>query len=504
MDIASVGVIVLFALAGALVAYVADNLGRHLGKNRKTLFGLRPRHTGTLLVTLAGLLIPLLTIGVMTALSSDLRTILVEGRRLIQTRDKAQGDLNSTQKLLRESQTTLDGTKKNLAKANQETLAAQTKARTADELRAQTAKQVQSLKVEATKLSTQLAPLKIRIEKAGRELRSSMQKNASLLSVQKDLEGKNAESRRSYDRLRQDLRGYEEQYQKLSGEIDRLTKDIANAQKEREQLLNDLDKQKRNFEDVQKALEQKNEQLLIEIRQKQNELQDLSFAATNLRDTARNARQLKQIFTLNEEVARLTTPIAMSYPEADRLIDRAFGDARKEARNRGAGKIGQFDFAGFQDIREPDTGFLRTAEEQRQQLREDLVNQSEALVLILYSVWNCFQGESVPLRYAIYPNRLIYKPGVIISEVRIDGDRNRADIMNQITLWLTRNVPAKVTSDGVIPALGRSEQFASVSQAQLWNLADIIRQEGRLIRLQLISTAEIRAAGPLKFDFRLR
>ena len=74
---------VVIILAGGLVAYLGDFLGRKLGKARLTLFGIRPRHTAILITTATGLLIATSTIAILLAASYPLRRILVHGTTLM-------------------------------------------------------------------------------------------------------------------------------------------------------------------------------------------------------------------------------------------------------------------------------------------------------------------------------------------------------------------------------------------------------------------------------------
>ena len=68
--------IVIMAIVGGLIAYIADNMGSKIGKKRMSVFGLRPKHTSILLTVLSGMLISVLTIGVMAISSESARTAL--------------------------------------------------------------------------------------------------------------------------------------------------------------------------------------------------------------------------------------------------------------------------------------------------------------------------------------------------------------------------------------------------------------------------------------------
>lgn len=80
--------IIVMAIVGGLIAYIADHLGSKIGKKRITLFGLRPKHTSILLTVLSGVIISVLTIGVMALASESARTALFG-------MDKIRGELKS-------------------------------------------------------------------------------------------------------------------------------------------------------------------------------------------------------------------------------------------------------------------------------------------------------------------------------------------------------------------------------------------------------------------------
>ena len=68
--------IIIMAVVGGLIAYIADKMGSKIGKKRMSIFGLRPKHTSILLTVLSGTVIAVLTIGVMAIASQSARTAL--------------------------------------------------------------------------------------------------------------------------------------------------------------------------------------------------------------------------------------------------------------------------------------------------------------------------------------------------------------------------------------------------------------------------------------------
>ena len=68
--------IVIMAIVGALIAYIADKMGSKLGMKKLSVFGLRPKYTSILLTALSGSIIAVLTISVMAIASQSARTAL--------------------------------------------------------------------------------------------------------------------------------------------------------------------------------------------------------------------------------------------------------------------------------------------------------------------------------------------------------------------------------------------------------------------------------------------
>ncbi len=68
--------IIVMAVVGGLIAYIADKMGSKIGKQKLSLLGLRPRYTATLLSVLSGIIISVLTIGAMAIASESARTAL--------------------------------------------------------------------------------------------------------------------------------------------------------------------------------------------------------------------------------------------------------------------------------------------------------------------------------------------------------------------------------------------------------------------------------------------
>ncbi len=76
--------ILIMAAIGGIIAYIADKLGSKIGKARMSVFGLRPKYTSILLTVLTGILISVVTIGIMAGASKSARTALFGMEKLQQ------------------------------------------------------------------------------------------------------------------------------------------------------------------------------------------------------------------------------------------------------------------------------------------------------------------------------------------------------------------------------------------------------------------------------------
>jgi len=90
-------VAIALVAAGGLIAYIGDTIGKRLGRRRATLFGLRPRWTAILVSTTTGVLIALMSLGILLTFSGRVREALTRYDALKDDIDQAQEDLTTAQ-----------------------------------------------------------------------------------------------------------------------------------------------------------------------------------------------------------------------------------------------------------------------------------------------------------------------------------------------------------------------------------------------------------------------
>ncbi|MFO7311205.1 MAG: DUF3084 domain-containing protein [Bacillota bacterium] len=74
--------IVILILLGGFIAYLGDRVGMRVGRQRLTLFGLRPKHTSVIITIATGILIVAASLAVLSIASEEVRTALFRMREI--------------------------------------------------------------------------------------------------------------------------------------------------------------------------------------------------------------------------------------------------------------------------------------------------------------------------------------------------------------------------------------------------------------------------------------
>lgn len=124
--------LILLAVMGGLIAFIADKLGSKIGKKRLTVFGLRPHDTSVLLTVLTGVLISLLSMGILAVSSESARTALFgmeklqrELASLNKAQETAKAGYERAMELLQEKNAAIAGLDARIKAANADKAAAE-------------------------------------------------------------------------------------------------------------------------------------------------------------------------------------------------------------------------------------------------------------------------------------------------------------------------------------------------------------------------------------------
>ena len=110
---------------GGIIAFIADKMGSKIGKKKLSVFGLRPHDTSVLLTVLSGVLISLLSVGILAISSESARTALFgmeklqkELSRLTSEKTTAEKEYDKAMNALKEKNEAIADLDKKIQEAN--------------------------------------------------------------------------------------------------------------------------------------------------------------------------------------------------------------------------------------------------------------------------------------------------------------------------------------------------------------------------------------------------
>jgi len=492
-------------VAGGFVAWVADKLGRTLGKKRLTLFGLRPRHTATMITVLTGMFIPFITIVFVAMVSSDVREWIAE-------RDKLKnqvGQLTSQRNNLLNSNSGLQTTNLGLKKENdnldkrlaiQSQHIAEQKAQV-DKLTAQT----KTLIAQTKTLQGNLKLAENRLSAAKSDL-AQAEKAKGI--AQRELDSTNkqlAETKQSFFELKRQSDELEKQYGELLTENSRLL----NANKK---LSTDNLALAKTNEDLRKSIENNNSALELTSLQLDQAKTDLAAALNQFNALSKTlvndfgvSRYQPLMLQVGDELARINVPAHSSAETVQALFENLVQQSRQFAVFKGAkahpetGPTAASFFPGVDD-----QGHILNETAAKAKIIANSINQADNTALIATSFANSFVGEWVPISVKPSGNPLVYRQDQKIAEVMVNGSDQEAAVVQRIQEFLRTAVRPKALKDNMIPISGQEDQFAQVPLTEMLQAAHQIMSAGKPMKLAAVAGADTRAADPLLIHLRVR
>jgi len=500
MDVFSALFVLGLAVVSAIACFFADVLGRRLGKSRVHFGRLRPRHTAAVIVSFVGFMIPMATVLIVYLLSADVRVWLAEGRRAVSERDRKVFELRQKTKeydLLveksREEAANLQRSQRALLDAN--AVLEKTRADLAAALQAE------------ARIRAEVAALKRDRDRLQASVREMQSKAAAL--------------QREYDTLSTSANQLVRQNQEYKDDILRLDRERRDTARELERVQAELQAGLAGLKKAQDDLNAANQLLAeaqanklaaereLELARQQTEgervkLEQLRQISNLLMQGLDVSRTRPMIYRIGDEIARLPVPDRLDVEAAQNALTSLLRTVRVGAAQRGAqAPSPDQPVADLANLPRED-GTQLTADQQRQEIVRALATGEGARVLIAYSLWNAFQGEPVPIRVQLFGNPVVFRPGELVAEARVDGRLPEEAILMALTELLTGGVKAEALRRKMIPAAGHDVQFGEVKNDVILSLVREIKASGRVIRVQALAAAETRAADSLRLDFRLR
>ena len=532
MDLLSLGFLLLILVASGLIAWVADGLGKKIGKKRISVFGLRPKHVASLGTVAMGVGVSLITIGLVAVSSKEARVWLKKGSGLIreiQETERRNGQLQADirrqeeyEKKLQDGNRTLGAKNESLNGANRKLQADLRKEqgslsdvrKALDDLKAErqvliaertdlrgqvvTSKdQVRAAKLQYNETNALLASSQTRLDEAKAGLRTA---KSNLATANKSILGIN---KNAYETAQKSFETYQKNAE-LEAEVatrqelvDRLQKDTARLVQERDDAETLVEDARTRYQGVLTQLDEAAQKLAL--------AQDL---VTRFSGTTRTSRTEPLTFRRGEEVARIVVPAGSDEETAANAIASLLRTARSEASERGAKghrANGQnFEAAEIVGRQDPKTGAVASPELLRRALVANVAGRKDDQVLVATSSLNAFNGEPVSLDIAVLPNPVVYRRNDTLAETRLDGAQPEDRILAAFTAFYNDKVREKAARDRMIPRAGTLTPFGGLSDADAWTLVQNVKRTGRSVKVQAVAGSDIRAADPLSLEYRVR
>lgn len=509
MDSTSLLFLLLLAIAGGVIAYVGDWLGRKIGKKRITLFGLRPKNTAALFTVLAGVLSVVLAVGVVSLLSEPVRAWLIQG-------SKVQEDLKRTRGMLESARAALEGEREAREQVRGKLTEEQAKL-------AKAGAETERLRADAAKIRAEAESLKREIQRARNELRQTGQRLASLRKEFDALKAEAAQLQASTGELGKQNKELSEQNLNLASEnraLDKRIEDTQQAIADYQTLVKTLEARSAELSDKlieqQKLADAQRQLVQVDLEAAQTALDDARRQLKDARDqvslyrsfqedfniSLANARFSRLLVNVRDELARLPLPESVNKAEMNRLILALLEASHKEALARNAEPKAQGQAAALVPYVEQ-TGDAITPAQQMEVLAERAANQDREQLLIARAGANVFAGEFVPLTIELRANPVVYRAGQVVGELRVRRSDSERDIVEQIGEYVRTVLAVDAVSDGMIPALGSDRPLGEIDSQALLELIPRIKASGESVRLQFLAARDTRAGDALVLGYRL-
>jgi uncharacterized protein (DUF3084 family) len=363
-------------ILGGVIATVGDRLGTKVGKARLTLFNMRPRKTATLITILTGGIISASTLGILFAVSDQLRTGVFE-------LEKIQSDLRSTRSGLDQAKVEQQRTEQRLKRARQQQATAQR-----------------------------------RLERINQSLQAAVERQAKTEQQLTNTQSQLQQVQSNYQQAQTSLGAVSQQAEELRSEIGQLQTDRQELVRQRDEVRSQIAQRDQEIAQRDRAIASREAQLQKLESQRSLLAQEIDTLGAQYQTLDQEYQDLRQgnvailrNQTLAAGVVRVSDPKA-----APQALDRLLQEANQ--------------FVG-QRIR-PDSPQVNDQVVQLTQAEaEQLTNQiqdGKVYVIRILAVGNYVVGEPcvlagnacVKVAISAIPNQLVFPQGQTIAATTVD------------------------------------------------------------------------------------
>ncbi len=478
---------------GAIVAWIGDALGARLGKQRASIFGLRPRQSARLVAVVIGALLPLIGLGVAMAGSEYARIAVLRLDRLLDRQKQLTGQVDDLQKNV-EVQT------RAARAAEDKAMQAQERARHLDAERVKLEGEVGQLQDRQAELRAKVQDLEGRVREAEQKVREAEQKLRESEQKLRDSEQKLKESETKLAEAKQKRKEVEEANIQLEEENEALTR-------RRNALNRRVAAARRHEADAKLELEGRRKELALaeqELADRKQELADLRDEFAAYREQQSEIAEVPALFNPGDELIRVVLSAEQTQDQLEAELWELLHLASPIAEAKGApvGDNGRAIVAvapvprGAPSARVPEREVVRhVASELRRAGGREFVVLLQAFRRLSYE-------DRIPLevRFLAVPNRLLFKEGEVLVAMRISANSSRAEVFE--ALWRliadpeASQVRALARAKGMLPH-PETGQYGSFTLADMCNAVDQILVLKGMVPVQIVAAQDTYTKGPL-------
>jgi uncharacterized protein (DUF3084 family) len=501
-------------VATCFIAYIADNIGKNMGKKRVSLFGLRPRQTATLISMASSVFIMLATVGILMATSQSVSNALL---RYDAARKEANERQRENEKLLRQNtdlRTNLDEQRAQIKKQNDqiernsrrvafisrqsetavkqlETAKARLKSARANAASAQkqlasARRQFQSFKTQLNAARTQVAAAKSRVANAQTQVANARQQ---LQQQQKQVSSTNKKLKDAQELL--DVR---------KNDLAAAKNDLLAAQQKQDEAAQKLQQAQQAVLKIQGAINKS----LVQIATSEATIADLEVRRNKLQTALEaQARQLEQSKSEVNYFADIAQKIAtgdIAIPQGEVFAERTVAANLSTAQVRA--DLHALMKAGREYLSEPPRTLQLALPREAQNLSEDEFLNGFAAYLStldvpvsvrLLAARDHASGETeIFARLLPVVVRTIFKKGEVLGTATIEADAGDARIFNQL-LKLLNETEQRARERGVTPLPTRENPlfYPTGTNERVFEALRQIQSEGGSVEVRLIAAEDI-------------
>lgn len=520
-------------IATCIIAYLADNLGKNLGKKRISLLGLRPRQTATLISMISSVGVMLLTVGLLLLTSSSVRNSLLRY-------DAEKRQANE----LRREKDALRSEKETLLKTAQVQ-----RGRIEDQLEeiALNRKRTAQFLKQREQTEAQLKEAKARLNTA---LKGEKTARARVAEAQKRL----ASAQKQFEKFRAQLATAQSETLKAQSQTKKAQTELQKEQERVAQTRNELQAARTNVEAAQKDLENARTELKTAQQEQATAREELARAQNQLEQTQKNYRlvqnevnkTLKQLQRAVSDIEELRARRNELQGELDRKNNELLSlqnEVEKYQSIAGRLAIGDVSVMLGEVFAEESIRLGTTTREARETLRtlmaegrRQLSNPKRTLHLVLpataanlsesefldgFAVYLSTLGAPVSVRLSavrdhagseteIYARllpiivRTIFEKGEVLVSATIDGNSSDARIFNQLLTLLNEN-EQRTRERGVMPLLSPESPFfyAPGTNERVFEALRAIQAAGGPVQVRLIAAEKITSIESPRVQFEI-